>query len=514
MEDVQGRTPNDQAAEAPTSAHPGSGPPAGSPVGAPPDGPGGTGTSKTAVQAADTTTTPRTNKGVDAIITGNEAETPEVDRKALIRKIGFRLLPIMMLGYFIDSLDKTNISVASLTMDKDLGLTATSFGLASGLFFVGYFFFEVPSNLIQHKVGARIWIARIMITWGIVSAATAFVSGPASLYTLRILLGIAEAGFYPGILFYLTYWVPTRDRAQIMAFFVLGGSASGLVGPPLSAWVLSLGNGPFGLAGWRMMFLVEGLPAILVGIAVLAILKDRPSQATWLDAREKAWLNRTMKEEAQEIDGGHTMSAFRSLRDPRILMLSFAYLCKCCGQYALNFFTPQMIVALELSAHTHYSTVQVGLLTAVPTVFAMAASIWWARHSDRTQERLWHSSLPLVLAALGVWVLAAVHQPVVYMIGLCLAAIGIGTQSTSFFQLPSTFLTGAAVAGGLAMVNAVGNLGGFFAPYMTGWLKDVTGNFTLASIILGILLALGAVCTMLFGRMAGMEIRSWKEIAS
>jgi MFS transporter, ACS family, tartrate transporter len=429
------------------------------------------------------------------------AELSPDEQRKVVRKVGSRILPLLMLAYFVNSLDKTNISLAALDMNKALGLTDAAFGLASGLFFVGYFFFEMPSNLALTKVGPRKWIARIMVSWGIVAAATALANGAASLYALRILLGVAEAGFYPGVLLYLTIWVPARYRARYLAYFVIGGSLASVFGSPLSGWIIANGQSLIGIEGWRAMFLLEGVPAVVLGIITLAVIKDRPADATWLSESQKAWLTGEIERERHGVTARHRgAGSYRMLLDARLALLSVAYFCKCFGQYALAFFLPQMIAAFETAGHQTYSVMTVSLLTAIPSGIGIIASIPWAIHSDRSGERVWHAAIPLFVGTVGVCVSAVVHQPFGIMAALCVAYIGIGCQSQSFFQLPSAFLTGAAAAGGLAMVNAVGNLGGFAAPYVTGWLKEFTGTFTTASFVMGAFMALGGVLTVLLPR--------------
>jgi MFS family permease len=386
-------------------------------------------------------------------------------------------------------------------MNKALGLTDAAFGLASGLFFVGYFIFEVPSNLALTKAGPRKWIARIMVSWGIVAAATALANGAVSLFVLRILLGVAEAGFYPGVLLYLTVWVPAKYRARYLAYFVIGGSLASVFGSPLSGWIITNGQALIGIAGWRAMFVLEGVPAIVLGVITLFVIKDKPADAKWLAPKEKDWLIAEIAREQRGITTRHRGSgSVRMLMDARLVLLSAAYFCKCYGQYALAFFLPQMIAAFETSNHQTYSVMTVSLLTAIPNGAGIIASIPWAIHSDRTGERMWHSAIPLFVGTVGVCVSAVVHQPLGIMAALCVGYIGIGCQSQAFFQLPSTFLTGAAAAGGLAMVNSVGNLGGFAAPYVTGWLKEFTGTFTAASFLMGAIMALGGVLTILLPR--------------
>jgi MFS family permease len=426
------------------------------------------------------------------------AELSPGEQRQVVRKVGLRILPLLMLAYFINSLDKTNISLAALDMNKALGLTDAAFGLASGLFFVGYFVFEVPSNLALTKAGPRKWIARIMVSWGVVAAATALANGAASLYVLRILLGVAEAGFYPGVLLYLTVWVPARYRARYLAYFVIGGSLAGVFGSPLSGWIIANGQSLIGIAGWRAMFVLEGIPAIVLGIITLAVIKDRPADATWLSESEKAWLTGEIERERHGVTTRHRgAGAYRMLLDARLALLSVAYFCKCFGQYALAFFLPQMIAAFETANHQTYSVMTISLLTAIPSGVGIMASIPWAIHSDRTGERVWHAAIPLFVGTVGVCVSAVVHQPFGIMIALCVAYIGIGCQSQAFFQLPSAFMTGVAAAGGLAMINSVGNLGGFAAPYVTGWLKELTGTFTTASFVMGAVMALGGILTIL-----------------
>jgi MFS transporter, ACS family, tartrate transporter len=420
-----------------------------------------------------------------------------VDTARVMRRVALRVLPFMAGAYFINSLDKTNLSVAALTMNDDLGITKTAFGLASGLFFIGYFVMEVPSNLIMHRVGARRWMSRIMISWGLVSALTALAQGAVSLDIFRVLLGLAEAGFYPGVLMYLTYWFPEESRARMLSLFVTGGSLSGILGPPLSAAIVGQ-HQILGIAGWRMMFLVEGVPALLLGLVALVVLTDRPEQASWLAGPDRQWLMERIGAQRYRVDAGRELRAFTALRNPRVVLLSVAYFCKCFGQYALAFFLPQMILAFEKSSGEKYSTFQVGLLTAVPSVVAVAAAIAWGWHSDRTGERIWHAAAPLLIGAVGIALSVELRQPVLILLALSVASMGIGSMSNSFFQLPSTFLTGAAAAAGLAMINAVGNLGGFAAPYFTGWLFDDTGSFTVACWVMGGFMALGAVGILVF----------------
>ncbi|MFC4242032.1 MFS transporter [Gryllotalpicola reticulitermitis] len=427
------------------------------------------------------------------------------EQGAVIRKLALRLIPILAFAYFINSLDKTNISLAALQMNKALGLTDAAFGLASGLLFVGYAVFEIPSNMILYKVGARRWIARIMISWGLVAAATSLVWGPGSLYVLRILLGIAEAGFYPGVLLYFTLWVPRRWRGQLFAWFVFGGAISGVIGSPLTGLLLSVQN-YFGAGSWRAMFIIEGLPAIIIGILCLFLLQDHPKDAKWLTTSERSWLVDTLDRERTETEAlnltGHAnRSIWRSLIVGPVLFMALIYFCAKFGQYALNFFLPLMIQQFEHNAGHNLSTFHISLLTALPALIALFPAIWWAAHSDKTKERVWHAAIPQFLACVGIVASVMFHNPVLIMIALIIATLGTGAQSAPFFQIPPSFLTGMAAATSFAVINSIGNLGGFVAPTAFGILHDWTGNYNIASLIMGAVALAGAIMTLLIPRL-------------
>jgi ACS family tartrate transporter-like MFS transporter len=429
-------------------------------------------------------------------VVGTSAALSEAEQNRVIRKVAMRLIPVLGFAYFFNSLDKSNIGLAALQMNHALGLTNAAFGLASGLLFVGYAVFEVPSNLALYKFGARRWISRIMISWGLMAAATAFVQGPGSLYILRILLGIAEAGFYPGVLIYLTMWIPVRKRGQMFAWFVFGGALSGVIGSPLTGLLLTPSH-YFGLEGWRAMFLLEGLPAVLVGLLCLVILRDRPEQATWLSDDERHWLKTTLDAERTQTEALHVnSSSLRLLADAPALLMSLIYFCAKFGQYALSFFLPLIIVDFETAAGHHYSTLQVSLLTAIPAACSVIPAIMWAAHSDRTGERIWHAALPMFIACVGICASAMFHDPWLIMIAICIANIGTGAQSAPFYQVPNTFLTGMAAAATFALINSIGNLGGFVAPYAFGLLRDWTGNYVSSSYLMGGVLAVGGVLTV------------------
>lgn len=423
------------------------------------------------------------------------------EKRATIRKVTLRLVPILAVAYFFNSLEKTNIGLAALQMNQALGLTTAAFGLASGLLFVGYAVFEVPSNLIQYKVGARKWLARIMITWGAVAAATGFVNSEASLYILRILLGVAEAGFYPGVILYFTLWVPKEYRGTMLSLFVLGGTLSGIFGSPLTGLLLTPDH-YFGLESWRAMFVIEGVPAMLVGVLCLFKLVDRPADATWLTTRERDWLEGSIAAEHALVEAGHSArGVFRSIGDIRVLMLSFIYFCLKFGQYALAFFLPLMVVAFQTQAGIKMTTFQVSLMVAIPAVAAVVPAILWARHSDKSGERYWHATVPAIVGAVGICASAAFHQPILIMISICVATIGLTAQSAPFYQIPGYFLTGAAAATAFGLINSLGNLGGFVAPTVFGALKDATGDYTLPSYLMGGILILAAILTATLPRM-------------
>jgi MFS family permease len=428
-------------------------------------------------------------------------ELTSAEKRATIRKVTLRLVPILAIAYFFNSLEKTNIGLAALEMNKSLGLTTAAFGLASGLLFVGYAVFEVPSNLMQYKVGARKWLARIMITWGAVAAATGFVNNEASLYILRILLGVAEAGFYPGVILYFTLWVPKEYRGTMLSLFVLGGTLSAIFGSPLTGLLLTPEH-YFGIESWRAMFVIEGIPAVIVGVVCLFKLVDRPADATWLTDRERNWLEGSIAAENALVESNHSgKGVLRAMGDIRVLLLSFIYFCLKFGQYALAFFLPLMIVAFQTQAGVKMSTLQVSLMVAIPAVTAVVPAILWARHSDKTGERYWHATVPAIVGALGIIASAMFHQPILIMVSICIATIGLSAQSAPFYQIPGYFLTGAAAATAFGLINSLGNLGGFVAPTVFGALKDATGDYTLPSYLMGGILILAAVLTALLPRM-------------
>src|SRR5580698_661701 len=405
--------------------------------------------------------------------------------KRVIGKVMWRLIPFLILCYFVAYLDRVNVGFAKLHMDQALGLSEAAFGLGAGLFFVGYFIFEVPSNLFLERVGARVWIARIMITWGIVSAAFAFIPWISSttgvpttpvFYFLRLLLGACEAGFFPGIIFYLTLWFPAVYRARVISMFMLAIPISSIIGSPISG--LLLGVTGWGLEGWQWLFILEALPSVLVGIGVLLYLTDFPAQARWLQKDEIAWLENVQATEKKNKEKVEHLSLVQALTDPRILLCALVYFCLNAASYGVAFFLPTIIKGFGVS------DTQTGLLAALPFVFGGIGMVLLGRHSDRTMERKGHVAAALLMATVGVGLSGLVSNPVVIMALLCFAQIGISAVPPMFWPLPASFLTGASAAAGIAAINSLGNLSGFAGPFLMGYMKDLTGNFTVGLLLL------------------------------
>jgi ACS family tartrate transporter-like MFS transporter len=413
------------------------------------------------------------------------------------RKLMLRIIPFVMLLYFVSFLDRVNVGFAAMTMNKAIGLSPTAFGLGGGLFFIGYFLFEVPSNLILHRVGARLWIARVMVTWGIVSAASAFVVGPHSFYALRFVLGVAEAGFFPGIILYLSLWFPVRQRAVAAAWFMAAAPISTAIGSPISGAIMKLP--PLaGLADWQMLYLLEAIPAIILGFAVLKYMTDSPAKAHWMQPEERAWLIAKLKTEAdaRESHAGHTAGALRALLDPRVLALALIYFGTSAGLYTLGLWAPLII------RQYGFGSFETGLIAGIPSVLAVLAMILWARHSDRTGERTWHVVIPCVLACLGFVLVGQASTALMVILALVVVNIGISAAKAPLWAMPSGFLSGAGAAAGIAMINSVGNLGGFVGPFVIGWLKNVTGSYSAGLYVVAATLAVSAIVTLMLSRQA------------
>ena len=416
----------------------------------------------------------------------------EIEKRTL-RRITWRIVPFIMLLYFIAYIDRVNIGFAALTMKGDLGFTASILGFGAGIFFWGYFLFEVPSNIALHKFGARLWITRVMLTWGIISACMAFVSGPTSFYVVRFLLGAAEAGFFPGIILYLSYWFPARKRAGVTAFFMAAAPFSTALGSPLSAALLEM-NGVMGLAGWQWMFILEAIPALLLGVVVFFYMTDRPELATWLKEDERNWLVKTMNAEAASKGNQAHESIWSGLANPRVLALSLIYFGTSAGLYTLGIWAPQIIKQLGVSSMT------VGYLNAIPPIVSVVAMVLWSRHSDRTGERTWHVIIACLTAAAGLGIAATADSIVGLIAALTIVNVGISCAKPPLWSMPTTFLTGAAAATGIATINSIGNLGGFAGPAMIGWVKDQTGSFAGGLYFVAGLLVISAITTLILSR--------------
>lgn len=417
-----------------------------------------------------------------------------------VRKTTLRIVPFVLLLYLVCYLDRVNISFASLEMNADLGLSAAAYGFGASIFFVGYIIFEVPSNVMLQRVGARIWLARIIFTWGILAGCMALVQGPVSFYILRFLLGVAEAGFFPGIILYLTYWFTARRRAQITAAFMAAIPLSGLIGAPLSTWLMTVTHGLFGLRGWQAMFIIEAIPAVLLGIITFFYLSDRPEKATWLKNDERRWLSEQLALEAPAAgDTGH-VSILRAITKPVVLVLGLIYVGLEFGEYALGFFLPQMVQSFEESFGIELSVIQVGLIAAIPSFFGVLAMVLWGRHSDRKQERNWHIAIPAVVGAIAITASPYVGGPVLTVIAFAITAAGIYSALPIFWQLPPLYLSGTALAAGIAMANAMGNISGIIGPTVTGLLKTITGTYAAGTAGIGLFLLLAAFGAILLGR--------------
>lgn len=409
-----------------------------------------------------------------------DAQLASATRKNLIR-----LVPILAVAYFFNYIDRTNVGFAALTMNRDLGLSNAQFGAAAGLFFIGYCLLEVPSNLILYRVGARRWLARIMISWGLLSAATAFVTGPTSFYAVRILTGAAEAGFFPGVLFYLTTWFPAQNRIRVLSWFLVAIPMSSVVGGPLSAALLEL-DGLLDFKGWQWLFVVEGIPACIMGVLTLMLLRDNPGDASWLTPAERAALLEALERESTSRPRKDFLAA---LRDGKVWILTGILFSYWLGINGIAIWLP-----LILKGHG-LTTLQIGWLSAVPFLVASVAMIVWARHMDRTGQLLGNLAATCLVGAAGFIISVLFTSLVPAMIGITFAIIGLSSARPAFYSLPSRFLTGAAAAGGIAFINAVGSLSGYVAPWIMGILKDATGTFNSGLLGLAAMLVVSALLT-------------------
>jgi ACS family tartrate transporter-like MFS transporter len=389
-----------------------------------------------------------------------------------MRKVYLRLLPFAVLSYVLAYIDRINVSFAALTMRDDIGMSATTFGFAVGLFYWGYFIFEVPSNVILEKVGARIWIARIMITWGILAGATAFATGATSFGIVRFLLGVAEAGFFPGLILYFTYWFPSWHHARIVSGFLVGLPFAVAVGAPVSTGLLGL-DGLFGLKGWQVMYIAEAVPTIFIGVATYFVLTDKPEQAKFLTEAERNWLVNTIATERRATEAGGTFTLWQSLYNPKVLLLSLNYIGIVTASLGMLIFIPQMIKSLG-----NFSNMTVGWLTMIPYICGGIAMVVWGRISDRMNERRWNLFIACVLSTVGLGFAGLTMGTWWALVGMSIAAMGFYGSKGPFFAMPPMFLSGTALAAGIAWINSIGNLGGFFGPWYVGAMRDLTGNFS------------------------------------
>jgi D-galactonate transporter len=406
---------------------------------------------------------------------------------AAYRKVTWRLLPFLMLCYVVAYLDRVNVGFARLQMLADLRFSETVYGLGAGMFFIGYFLFEVPSNLLLHRVGARVWIARIMITWGLVSASFMFIRTPTSFYVLRFILGIAEAGFFPGIILYLTYWYPSHRRSRMVSLFMAAPPIAGIFGGPLSGWIMQRFAGVHGLAGWQWLFVLEAIPAIVVGIAVLFFLDDRVREARWLSDSEKSLIAHDVAQEQASIAGHGSLAAVFS--DPRLWRMCAIYFCVVMGHYGLTFWMPALIQSAGVTG-----TLRIGMFTAIPYTGGAIAMVLVGWHADRTRERRLHAVVPMITGAvaLSLSAIAGTHTAVAIMF-LTVAAAGVLSCGSMFWSLPTAFLGGVSAAAGIAVINSVGNLAGFVSPYVVGWLKDLTHSTVAGMYAVSTVLVVGAL---------------------
>ncbi|MBI2993828.1 MAG: MFS transporter [Gammaproteobacteria bacterium] len=410
--------------------------------------------------------------------------------RSTLAKVTLRLMPFLFLLYIVAWLDRVNVGFAALQMNQDLAFNATVYGFGAGVFFAGYALFEVPSNLILVRVGARRWIARIMITWGVISAAMMFVRTPTSFYVLRFLLGVAEAGFFPGIIYYLSNWFPATQRARAVSWFMVAIPLSIVIGGPLAGLLLGM-NGLLGLTGWQWLFLLEGAPAVILGIVVLFYLTENPMEARWLKPEERGWLAARIHAEQTQARERHGLGLRQALLHPTVWLLSCIMFTCQSGSYGLTLWVPQIVKGLS-----GLSDFQVGLISAIPYIGAAIGMMLIGMSSDRSGERFLHIAVPSIVAAIGFAASAWIGSPVPGIIALTVAAVGDLGSRGPFWALPGRFLAGPASAGGIALINTIGALGGFVGPYAVGLLKHQTGSFTGGLLLLALLLLAGAIVTL------------------
>lgn len=417
---------------------------------------------------------------------------PATREQAIIRKVTWRIIPFVFLLYIVSYLDRANIGYAALQMNAELALSSEVFGFVSGIFFIGYFLFEVPSNLLLDRFGARVWIARILVTWGVIAAATAFAQTAMHLYILRFLLGVAEAGFFPGIIVYLTYWFRSRELATTVALFTAAIPVSYVIGAPLSTWIMDNVHW-LGWSGWRWMLFLEGIPAVFLGVLCYLYLTDRPEQARWLADEEKVWLLAELERDRQARKDVRHFGALKAMSNPKVLYLAFIYFVYQCGSLGVGYWMPQIIKGFS-SALSH---TQIGLIATIPYIVATLVMIAWSRRSDRHGERRLHSALPLAVAAVALVGAGLVRDPYLAIGLISLALAGLYSFKSPFWALPTLFLSRSTAAVSIAVINSIGNLGGFVGPFMIGMVKGNTQSASAGLLFLSALLTIAFIMTLL-----------------
>ncbi len=435
--------------------------------------------------------------------------TPHPDvsdlEKQTIKRVTRRMIPFLILLFVVAFLDRNNVGFAALHMNADIGISQAIYGLGAGIFFLGYFMFEVPSNILLHRYGARVWLARIMVTWGIIAGAMGFLQTAGHFITLRVLLGIAEAGFFPGVIYLLSLWFPSRYRARMIATFYLGVPIAQVLGAPLSVGLMQLGDA-WGFVGWRVMYIVEAVPAVILGVVCYFYLTDRPSDAHWLTDEQRNWLIRTLDQEERNkplvvgIQPTKGQMIRKALGNKQVWMLALVYFGITSGSNAMNFFLPTVLASFRASFGLEIGLMQNGLITAIPYAVAAVAMIWWSRRSDRLQERHWHAGGAAMLAAAAIALALLINQPWIIVIGFVFLAMGVYSAINVFWAVPGQVLTGVGAAAGIGLINSIGNLSGFSGPYLTGLLFTMTGSYTPGFLMIAALVGLGGLGMVLMPR--------------
>ena len=430
-----------------------------------------------------------------------------------IKRISKRIIPFLVILFVMAFLDRTNIGFAALHMNDAIGITQTIFGLGAGIFFLGYFIAEVPSNILLHRFGARIWIARIMITWGIIAAMMGFIQNGTQFIVLRFLLGIAEAGFFPGVIFYLTLWFPARYRARVFASFYLGLPIAQIIGAPISVGLMQWGN-TIGYEGWRLMYILEGIPSIILGIVCLKYLTNTPKEAQWLSTEQRTWLMNTLEREEREKEKTEDSNLTKGemikqvFKNPLVWIMAMVYFGITSGSNAMFFFLPSVLESFRNTFGMEITLIQNGMLTAIPYAFAAVGMILWSRRSDRKQERYKHGACAALMAAIAITIALVVNQPWAIIVGFIFLAIGVFSAINIFWTLPGQTLTGVGAAAGIGLINSVGNLSGFTGPYLTGYLYTTTGNYTIAFLVIASFVAIGGLGLLLLGKLKSNALKA------